>query len=178
MCGKHLALAANLTITLAKGDNYMLTSQSWKTTLFFLTIAATFGLSFVYFSFADSDSDSKNGASCSATATHYANLTYTGVYNHTQWAGFSASLSKEGRKAGDSEDGSYEIYAHCEGAPDEESHTFTLTIKKKFFFGPWLKDDSTMDNVNDEGMSSWSGTMGSSSAQSSCGKAATRRVHE
>lgn len=155
----------------------MFASRGFKAALFFLTIALMLGFQSHHLSHAETDSDSaSDGTSVSATATGYKyGPDHYGHYHWTAWAGFSAFLSKAGRRAGYSVRGSYDLYAYMPGGGvKRDSNSFTLTIKR--FLGVlWLMDDSRMGNISSVTLSSGSGNPGgNSTARVDAGASSTK----
>ena len=148
----------------------MLNARGFKATLFFLTIALMLGFQSHHLSNAEHDEDVVGNTSCSAVATGWDNGPAW-----IAWAGFSASFSKKGKKAGDSVDGSYDLYAYMPppGPAIRNKADFTLTIKKALGF-LWLMDDSAMGNISQVGGSP-TNHAGRSTAKAKCGSAATKK---
>ena len=142
--------------------------------LFFLITVLM--LAIYYKAHADSDRKTVDGATASANTTGYYYVQNNGTYIWTAWAGFSASLSKKGRKAGYSVKGSYDLEAYMPPSGlKTQAKTFTLKIKKAVGF-LWLMDDEIMGNIHRDGYSSWSSNPGGySKSKTTCGKAKTKQ---
>ena len=152
-------------------------NKRWKkATLFFLTIALLLGMYYLTYAVdADSDSKTVDGVTASATATGYSYAQNNGYHIWTAWAGFSASLSKEGRNVGDSVNGRYSLYAYMPSSGvKQEANTFTLTIKRKLGF-LWPVGDHTMGNIQRDDYWGSTNPGGKSKARSSAGSASTKQ---